>query len=794
MEESKLKLIEVEKVKRNRNNMHKYNFYICIVATIFSVLFTLPFNLFAVPTINSITKNTDPVDKYEKFELVVDLTASYANPYNPDEVKLWAVFTSPTNVIWTINGFYSGSEWKIRFGANETGVWNYVVKVWDASGTSESSSNSFTCNSSSYHGWLRIASNKRYLMHDDNTTFYGIGHDRCWNSTTTPFSTLYSYGMNMITIWLGVWDSIENTSTGIGKYDQTKCTTYDNYITSAEQNGIHISLVVWFHDVLRIPGEPWPGGTWSSNAYSTITTPEDFYRSSSTTPGTPWSYQQKLYRYIIARWGYSRALGIWDIISEIDGTTGYSRDSTAGDQWSERVHQYFKTNDPFKHLTSGSKSGDAWWPVGYSIFDIAEMHSYVSANDAVGVATTVAAWTRQMWSGFTKPNILGEFGTNNQALQPQHIHNGIWAGLAAGASITPLDWNDGGSWGDMTTPMLEQMKYYSDFVKGIDFVGIIFTPATVTVSGCNAWGMKSGNSGFAWVQNTSGNVSGKSFTFSGLVDGNYPVEWYDCWTGQVVSAQNVNSSGGTLTTTIPTLSRNDIACKIGTIDDTTPPTGTPITPTDAGASSPSTTIVFNWTLGTSADAESGIAGYYLQVGTTPGGNDKFDGDVENVLTSTITGCANGSTYYARVRARNGAGLYSSYSGNSDGILIKVALEISPSAFPPVLEGVNGFAGVLSQWPLQVNGGTAPYTWSIIGGSLPEGVSLDASTGLISGRPLEFGLFPFTVKVVDQNLSEATKDLSLKINLLGDADGDGLVSINELQIVINSYLGVFPLVE
>ena len=113
--------------------------------------------------------------------------------------------------------------------------------------------------------------------------------------------------------------------------------------------------------------------------------------------------------------------------------------------------------------------------------------------------------------------------------------------------------------------------------------------------------------------------------------------------------------------------------------DSTAPIGTPSTPTDAGVYSSSTTITINWTNGTAADTESGIEGYYLQVGTTPGGQDKFDGDVGNVLTYNVTGCANGSTYYAKVKAKNGAGLYGSYSGNSDGITIN---DITPPTGSP----------------------------------------------------------------------------------------------------------------
>ena len=109
--------------------------------------------------------------------------------------------------------------------------------------------------------------------------------------------------------------------------------------------------------------------------------------------------------------------------------------------------------------------------------------------------------------------------------------------------------------------------------------------------------------------------------------------------------------------------------------DSTVPSGVPTPPTDAGDLSYSKTISLSWTPGNANDSESGIAGYYLQVGTTAGSNDKYDEDVGNVTTHSITNCAYGKRYYARVRARNGAGAYTDYSGSSDGILIYTPNEI-----------------------------------------------------------------------------------------------------------------------
>jgi hypothetical protein len=53
-------------------------------------------------------------------------------------------------------------------------------------------------------------------------------------------------------------------------------------------------------------------------------------------------------------------------------------------------------------------------------------------------------------------------------------------------------------------------------------------------------------------------------------------------------------------------------------------------------------------------------------------------------------------------------------------------------------------------PLTVSGGTAPYSWNLVAGSLPNGLSLGSTTGTISGTPTTVGLFNFFYKVQDAN--------------------------------------------
>src|SRR5208282_5080951 len=47
--------------------------------------------------------------------------------------------------------------------------------------------------------------------------------------------------------------------------------------------------------------------------------------------------------------------------------------------------------------------------------------------------------------------------------------------------------------------------------------------------------------------------------------------------------------------------------------------------------------------------------------------------------------------------------------------------------------------------LSASGGTAPYTWSLTSGSLPAGLTLSGTAGLISGMPSQTGTSSFTIQ-------------------------------------------------
>jgi hypothetical protein len=70
-------------------------------------------------------------------------------------------------------------------------------------------------------------------------------------------------------------------------------------------------------------------------------------------------------------------------------------------------------------------------------------------------------------------------------------------------------------------------------------------------------------------------------------------------------------------------------------------------------------------------------------------------------------------------------------------------------------------GVAYSQTLAASGGTPPYTWSVIAGGLPAGVTQSAS-GVITGTPSATGLFTFTAEVTDSNSVTASKALTLTV--------------------------------
>jgi subtilisin family serine protease len=114
----------------------------------------------------------------------------------------------------------------------------------------------------------------------------------------------------------------------------------------------------------------------------------------------------------------------------------------------------------------------------------------------------------------------------------------------------------------------------------------------------------------------------------------------------------------------------------------------------------------------------------------------------------------GFTLRCAVTARNSAGSASASSAPT--ALVTGPVTIGTTALP------NGVVGSAYTATLSASGGSTPYSWSISSGSLPAGVSLSATTGVISGTPTTTGTSTFTAKVTDASAQTASSSLSIAV--------------------------------
>jgi hypothetical protein len=95
----------------------------------------------------------------------------------------------------------------------------------------------------------------------------------------------------------------------------------------------------------------------------------------------------------------------------------------------------------------------------------------------------------------------------------------------------------------------------------------------------------------------------------------------------------------------------------------------------------------------------------------------------------------------------------------------LTLIVKPSAPLTITTGQlpRGSVGATYSQPIGASGGQTPYTWSRESGNLPEGLSLNQSTGVISGAPERPGASSFVIKLTDATAATVTATLSIIIN-------------------------------
>jgi len=176
---------------------------------------------------------TQDVRRWQKVEGIIDWPKTYVNPFDPEEVTVDVLITTPDgrqlvqpafwmeDYAWRQMGRQQGGEWfypqgragwRVRFTPTQPGQYTAVVRVKDAAGQADSSPVSFTCADGPGHGFLRVSRiDPRFLAFDDGTPFFAIGQNLAFIGSSSQYFTLSgaieafhklaTQGANYLRIW-----------------------------------------------------------------------------------------------------------------------------------------------------------------------------------------------------------------------------------------------------------------------------------------------------------------------------------------------------------------------------------------------------------------------------------------------------------------------------------------------------------------------------------------------------------------------------------------------------------------
>jgi hypothetical protein len=520
------------------------------------------------------------VKKYEKFEVIPELkNVEIINPFDPADIDLYALFTSPSGENIKVNGFYDdyrgANKWKIRFSPGETGGYKFRLYVKDGTAMGESQDGVFTSVESEHHGWIKpSAKNPHYFTHHDGTSYYAVGVYSPWGNSEKVFKTYADHGANLLAIWDisygGFVNDVGIIENELGRYNQEKVGKIDSLLAILEKDNIQLMFAIWPHDLFS--KTVW-AAEWKQNPYSKIIDVEDVYSDSLV-----WEYQKMKYRYMIARFAHSRSWGIWELINEMNGTDGWAKGHhQEAYDWVEKCQKYFSENDPYHHPVTASFSGgfEEYREQLYKITDIPNIHLYPSQgwelkypDDTMRSDMYNYAWaSKRFWDGFEKPAIFGEAGADLTYYKPStkeyHIsyHNQIWASLTSGLAGIPVWWD----FPIMNDQDWQQIKHLSAFVSDIDFANLPYKPGKANGEGADIYVLDAGDKAFGWARTYSKNkIAGTKLSIAKPGNAKYTITWFDTWTGNIAGSETVNSRNDIIELTVPELSdqNRDIAFKI----------------------------------------------------------------------------------------------------------------------------------------------------------------------------------------------------------------------------------------
>jgi hypothetical protein len=344
-------------------------------------------------------------------------------------------------------------------------------------------------------------------------------------------------------------------------FDHIPSSNYDEIFSLAERYGIHIKPVITDKE---------------DNILNRIRLEDGFFDPSMPrkSPANFYSWRgdkvRRLHtyywRYLAARWGYSRAVHSWELVNEGNPGSGQLYNTT------NHLAQTINTLD-HNHMATTSfwtsfPASKFWGNTSYESVHYADVHAYISTgwindrsleSDAAKYHIVYSDATRNalLATNRNMPIVRGEAGIDLLEQQKEQsalandtngvwLHNYTWAMLHSGGMYELYWWSGNiranpGPDGDTSNGLFDVFAPYNDFMSNIPlnaggYVDINVSPP----SGTRVVGQKNNNGSNAtkahlWIQDldhkwrtpSSGNLSG-SLAITGMkASTSFSIEWWD---------------------------------------------------------------------------------------------------------------------------------------------------------------------------------------------------------------------------------------------------------------------------
>ena len=480
--------------------------------------------------------SADSVPQFERFELTFYLDRIYDNPFDPGEINVQGHFVGPSGKEVTVPGFYyqayarmrdgkrneqlspAGTAcWKVRFAPLEQGPHRYWVTVQE--GPPEwirrtrpatvrrqlesalslrglaSLEGAFTATEpKDPRGYLRVSTSDPRYFEFQNGDFYfpwGVnmrdgGDQAAAQQGTYDFdgylAEFAAHGFNFVRTWMCAWwaglewsERYESRYYGEGRYALYNAWRLDHALEQAEANDLYVELTFNNHGQVRRDrfDQEWEYSPYGVRNAGHLPAPPLLFSDERTK-----ELFKRRYRYIVARWGYSRHIFSWDLWNEVDLVENYYEPEVC--QFNQEMAQYLRSIDPWDHIISthmclywfgglhGATHGSVMWQAPE--MQIVKADSYWGSdeygprnNKRPTVEGAVCNDVNDAWfMGYgmnqndrTKPFLFIEWGKQTQHNvfpDDADMRIGLWVTYMQPAAALGVSWH----W-----PMLEKHGWYA---------------------------------------------------------------------------------------------------------------------------------------------------------------------------------------------------------------------------------------------------------------------------------------------------------------------------------------------